>query len=149
MVSQGGYNATLEAAVTETPTIVIPALDEDDASLYNQQEQVFRANRLAEMGLVHVVTPQDAANAEYFSKVINEVGKSSKRQSQFKLEGSEIAADYIHTLVNTSKRYEEMPSRRRDDDLSHGEKHFHSTPSINEAEEENTRQTTVVNKDSA
>jgi predicted glycosyltransferase len=102
VVSMGGYNTYCEILSFDKPALIVPRIQP-------REEQLIRARRAAELGLVDMLLPEEAEDAQRFAaalKALPNRAPPSKSSPDLRLEGlvhiSEIVGDWL----------DERPKRR-------------------------------------
>jgi predicted glycosyltransferase len=102
VVAMGGYNTYCEILSFDKPALIVPRVRP-------REEQLIRARRAAELGLVEMLRPEEAENAERFAVALKELPnrpRPSQSNPDLRLEGlvhiSEIVGDW---LDRRSRRY--------------------------------------------
>jgi predicted glycosyltransferase len=95
VVAMGGYNTYCEILSFDKPALIVPRLAP-------RQEQLIRAQRASELGLIDMLLPQESADAERFAaalKALPHRTPPSRSRPDLRLEGlthiSEIVGDWL------------------------------------------------------
>ncbi len=99
VVAMGGYNTFCEILSFNKPALIIPRIRP-------RQEQLIRANRAAELGLVQVLHPDEAADAKSLANILNRLvdHKSSiRRQEQGWMRGLSRIHENVFDLVSVGR----------------------------------------------
>jgi predicted glycosyltransferase len=92
-ISMAGYNTTLNVLQTGVRAMLLPFTGNDD------QEQRLRSARLAELGIVSVIQPDDLSAERVASQIVTALRRSPKRHL-LNLRGVENTASLVKKLVN-------------------------------------------------
>ncbi len=95
-VSMAGYNTCMNILTTGTPALVLPFTGG------NNSEQTVRAKKLAELGAVTMLGPQDLEPVQLAQKMAQAL-KSQAPRAVVNLRGAENAAAYLGTLAAGEK----------------------------------------------
>jgi predicted glycosyltransferase len=90
VVAMGGYNTTTELLASRQPALLVPRVEP-------RVEQLIRAERLAEMGLIDMIHPNDVTPQLIRHKVedLLEEGHRSRVRVQVDLSGAERAVQLV------------------------------------------------------
>lgn len=95
VVAMGGYNTYCEILSFDKPALIVPRLQP-------REEQLIRAKRASELGLIDMLLPEEAEDAKRFAaalKALPNRAPPSKSRPDFRLEGlvhiSEIVGDWL------------------------------------------------------
>ncbi|MEM9979676.1 MAG: glycosyltransferase, partial [Cyanobacteria bacterium P01_D01_bin.2] len=91
-ISMAGYNTTLNVLQTGVRAMQLPFTGNDD------QEQRLRSTRLADLGIVTVIDPDDLSPVPLAHKIVDALGHHPSRWT-FHLRGVDMTAVRVRTLV--------------------------------------------------
>ncbi|NJO77536.1 MAG: glycosyl transferase [Cyanobacteria bacterium RM1_2_2] len=95
-ISMAGYNTTMNVLTTGVRSMLLPFTGNDD------QEQRMRSERLAELGIVNIIQPEDLHPEQFAKKVIENL-KRTPASITFDLEGVEKTAQFIKAISQPSR----------------------------------------------
>ena len=93
-VSLGGYNTTMNILSTGVRAIVVPIGHE-----FQDKEQLHRAQKLEQLGIVNSIHPQDLSPLNLSEKIINCLHKKSSKLQKFDLKGAENTANFLKSFL--------------------------------------------------
>jgi predicted glycosyltransferase len=99
VVAMGGYNTTTELLASRQPALLVPRVEP-------RVEQLIRAERLAEMGLIDMIHPNDVTPQLIRHKVedLLEDGHRSRVRAQVDLSGAERAVQLVCSCARLGRR---------------------------------------------
>ena len=98
VICTGGYNTTVQVLRHARRAIVIPRV-------MHRKEQLMRATRLSDMGLVELLQPDDVNPDRLFKMVTRQLASSerpledARRADMFRFDGAETMAEFCGTLM--------------------------------------------------
>lgn len=90
-ISRAGYNTCMNVLETQVPSILVPSIAMDD--------QVFRAQKLMELGLTQVIHP-DQLGAGKMAKTVAEMLESSVPEHHLSMDGAVHTRKFIELAVS-------------------------------------------------
>ena len=93
-VSLGGYNTIMNILSTGVPAIVVPIGHE-----YQDKEQLYRAQKLEQLGIVNSIYPQDLSPLNLSEKIIDCLHKKPNNLQKFDLKGAENTANFLKSFL--------------------------------------------------
>ncbi len=99
VVAMGGYNTFCEILSFDKPALIIPRIKP-------RQEQLIRANRAAELGLVQVLHPNEAADAKSLASILRHLPDrepSTVNENRGWMTGLSRIHENVFDLVSNSK----------------------------------------------
>ncbi|MCU0523289.1 MAG: glycosyl transferase [Elainella sp. Prado103] len=91
-ISMAGYNTTMNVLTTGVRSMLLPFTGNDD------QEQTIRSQRLAELGVVHLISPEELQSDRMADRMIQCL-QQTPTVRQFDLQGVEKTAQLVTALV--------------------------------------------------
>jgi len=91
-ISMAGYNTTMNILTTGVRAMILPFTGNDD------QEQITRAQKLEQLGVVEIIHPDELQPARFAQKVINCLEKEQNCIS-FDVQGVQNTASFLKQLV--------------------------------------------------
>ena len=90
-ISRAGYNTCMNVLETQVPSILVPSIAMDD--------QEFRAQQLMDLGMAHVIHPDQIGVAK-LAKTVAEMLKSSVPEHDLTMNGAEQTRKFIASAVS-------------------------------------------------
>lgn len=97
-VSLGGYNTIMNILQTKVCSLVLPSLNEHQAD-----EQSIRAQKLAHLGIIGLLQPQDLEPAILAEKIITHLNAKTP-DNNFNLSGAATTADKLKEILCTKAK---------------------------------------------
>ncbi|MEA5466829.1 glycosyltransferase family protein [Leptothoe sp. PORK10 BA2] len=94
-VSLGGYNTTMNLLRTGVPSLIFPS-----PNLSQTDEQRLRAEKLANLGVVDLLTPEELAPETLTQIIQATLERQSFTAHQINLQGADNTANYIQKLLS-------------------------------------------------
>jgi predicted glycosyltransferase len=91
VIGMGGYNTFCEILSFDKPALIVPRITP-------REEQLIRARRAAELGVIDMLLPQEAEDPALFAKALNRLpdrAPPSRVTSKLKLDGLENITDLV------------------------------------------------------
>ncbi|OWV64028.1 hypothetical protein ATY76_21405, partial [Rhizobium sp. R339] len=101
VVAMGGYNTYCEILSFDKPALIVPRVKP-------REEQLLRAKRASELGLVDMLLPEQSADPTVMSEALKRLPSRlppSKSGSNMHLEGLTRIAGAVHKVLDAQRRY--------------------------------------------
>jgi len=100
-ISQGGYNSVMQTIYAGVPLIIVPVTDPHGQE---RSEQSVRGKHFDKIGLLKMVTLEDAQAIGKFAQAIEEVLMLGQPDNRVNMDGARLAANTIDEMVSEKMR---------------------------------------------